>query len=439
MTMRHIISILLLICCVILPVDAKVKVVDSSSKRAPEWNNGTSEESIIASTVSEISLDDAKRRAVEQIKIKVIESIAQNINHSSLSKIEQKSGDEDSFTDEFKSALLLNSAKLPFISGISESKIEAFYWAVHEDSKSKSRSYIYSIKYPLKHAEVEEFIRKFELLDNEKAQELEMLEEGYANLSSIDNISEAISKCEELDAYFFDSARRAKVKSVKEKYTSLYSRISVVTRSEELGRATVALQIGDRVISATSSPTARYDREAIHNLKITPMAGSFEISYDPTFCEERLPYVISLSVPVGVRRVNHEITFTKSEKSDLKIQPEGVVTLTAQQIAERSLTNIQINLDLLVEGLPANTPITVNKITLRVPNLKDEIYCDKVMTSYVEQNRVDVTLVATTTIATTGEKSGSTIKLLSGEISGYYGSEKRAFNSKFSRSYRCNW
>ncbi|MFI3306389.1 MAG: hypothetical protein R3Y68_07750 [Rikenellaceae bacterium] len=431
--------LLLLLATSVSSAEAKFKVVESSSKRAPEWHNGASEEFVITSSVSEISIEDAKRRAVEQIKVKFIESVAQNINYTSMSRIEQRSGDEESFSDDFKSILLLNSAKLPFISGISESKITDFYWAVSEDRSTDRCNYIYSIKYPLSHAEVNEAVQRFEEIDREKSQELEMLQDILNNLDCVDEIADGATKCEELEGYFFDSTRKSAAASLRKRYLSLYDRICIVTQYEELGSAYIALQIGDRELSTTRPPTARYDREMIQNLQITPFDGRFEVSYDPTYCDEQIPYTITLSVPVGNRRESHEITFTKSKSEQQRIQPDGVVTLTAQQIENLTLSNIQLNFNLLVEGLPANTPVTVESVTLRVPNLKDEIYCDRVAAKFVGDNRFALTALCSTTIATNGEKSNTTIKLLSGEITGYYGAEKRAFKSMFSRSYRCNW
>lgn len=434
---RGIIFILLLLFSA--EVSGKIKVVESSSKKVPVWYNGAAQESIITSSVSDISIDDAKRRAIEQIKMKIVESIAQNINSTTFSKIEQKSGDEDSFSDEFKSVILLNSAKLPFISGISENKIESYYWEVNEDSKTKKRNYVYSLKYPFSHADAEELIKRFEALDQEKSQELEMLDMGYAHVSSVEEIADALLKCEELKSYFFDATRKSAVSTLKAKYTSLYNSFTFVTKSEELGRAYVTLQIGDRPIATSQSLKANYDKAVIQNLQVVPRDGGFEISYDPQFCEDDLPYVITLNYTAGSRHLSHSVTFTKSRASKVRIQPQGVVTLTAQEISSSSLTNIQLNIDLMVEGVPQGTPISVDVVTLRVPTLKDELYTNKLSVKYVSDNQVSLMGLSSTTIALTGEKSGSTIKILTGEITGRYGADNKAFKSKFTLPYGCNW
>lgn len=434
---RLILCVLLL--CGIHYAEAKVKVVESSARQAPEWRGGAEEESIITSSMSDISLEDAKRRAMEQVKVKMIESIAQNINYTSLSKIEQTSGDVNSFSDEFKSALLLNTARIPFISGISESKITDFYWEVREDKALGTRQYLYTIKYPLTHAQVEEYVAEFERIDTAWAQELEMLDSGYYNLSSIDEIGEAISKCSELEGYFFDAVRKRSASELKMKYSALYGRISVVTKREALGEAFIALQIGDRAVSATTTPIAQYDKELIQNLQIVPRDGGFELLYDPQYCRDDIPYIIKLSFVVGSRRVAHEVTFTKSSKLKVRLQPQGTVTLTAQNIKQTVIEGVQFQMDLMVEGLPANTPITVDVVTLRVPNLKDEFYFNKVSAKYVGSGKVTLLGLFVTPTATTGEASAATIKLLTGELSGYYGVDKTPFNSKFSRTYNCNW
>ncbi len=439
MIMKHILCMLLLLCSM-SETQAKERVVESSAKKAPVWYDGTAEESIITSSISDDSIDDAKRRAMEQVKIKIIESVAQNINYTTLSKIEQKSGDESKFVDEFKSALMVNAAKLPFLSGISESKIEESYWAIHEDKESKKRKYIYSIKYPLKRSEMEKLIRTFEKSDREKAQEMEMLEEGYHNLANVDYIGDAIAKCGELEAYFFDSGRRAQVASLKSRYQSLYSRISVATQYEELGIAYVVLKIGDREIGASQPPMAKYDKSVITNFKVATKDGGFEVSYDPKFCEKNLPYVITLSFTVGGRRIAHEVTFTRSNDMEVSIKPQGTVTLTAQEVAEnKSITNVQIALDLAIKGGVAARGVTIDVVTLKVPTLKDEIYCNKFTTKSSGSNTLSLLGISETTIALTGEKTGGVIKILEGEISGYYGDKRVPFKSNFKLPFGCNW
>ncbi len=433
---------LLLALALVEPAAAKIKVVESSSKEPPAWYIGAVQDAIITSAMSTVSVDDAKQNAVSQIRVKVVESIAQNINYSAFSKIEQKSGDENSFSDEFKQALLLNTAKLPFISGISESKISEFYWQVTQDTKSKIFSYTYSLKYPLPQDELKAFIAQFEAIDKQKVEQLERLESDYSYIADVADIGEAINECAELDTYFFDRERRAKVATVRGRYSSLYDRITSVTSDEELGRAMIVLRIGDKPISSSQKPYARYDRDAITNLSIVPCEGGFEVSYDTKYCQRDIPYVINLSIPIGGRRLSHQITFTKEHDDDpgqVKIAPQGVVTLTAQDIKEGSIGGVQIEMDIQAKGLQANESITVTTVVLTLPDLKDDIYCNKLSTRYTDKERLTSMGLCGSTIARRGGKSSATIKLLQGEIQGYYGKGNTPFKVKFSRSYRCNW
>lgn len=416
---------------------AKVKVVESSAKKAPVWFFGSEKEAIIASSNSDISLEDAKRRVMEEVKVKMIESVAQNINFSSFSKIEQKSGDENSFSDEFKSALLVNSAKIPYISGISESKIEGFYWEISEDSETKKRSYVYSIKYPMPQAEIEKMIDEFKKKDAEMQQELEMLQSSSANVASIEQIYDAVQLSTTLADYFFDSTRRGQASNLRSKFMDLYSRITVVTAEQSLGSAIVELKMGSKKITSSKAPTLIYDREMIQDVAIVPYEGGFKLTYDARFCQEDLPYTITLRLNIGQRRVEHKVSFTRRAGAEFELYPQGTITLTAQNIESGKLTTLQLNMKLHAEGVDGD--LHIEKITLKVPNLVDELYFDKINANGSSKGEYTVLAIMPSSAALSGAASSSTVKILSGEMSGYYGAKRERFSETFSRPYSCNW
>ncbi len=438
--MRKIIFILLLLCC-IEPSSAKIKVVESSSKQVPVWYNGTVEEFIISSTISDISLDDAKRRAMDQVKVKVIESVAQNISHTIYSEVIQRSGDVNSFSDEVQSVLLLNSANLPFISGISESKVEESYWSITEDTSTGKRNYIYSLKYPFSHHDARVLVATFKELDETMSERLKHLEQLYESVSSVEEIFESISKCGELERYFFDATRRAAVESLKERFSSLYSQIMIVTQSERLGWARIVLKIGDREVSSAHSPNVKYDRVTIQDLHVTHRNGGLEVSYDPQFCDENLPYIITLNFKIGSRMLSHDITFQKGDDIEIKLQPQGVVALSAQTITSTSLTSVKVSFDLKFEGLPQSTPIVVDDVTMRMPSLRDEFNWSSPSVRYIADGVLKVEGLNDSTISLSGDPSNTLVKLLSGEVIGHYELEGKMtpFRAKFSLPYSCNW
>ncbi|MEG2318129.1 MAG: hypothetical protein RSB85_04735 [Rikenellaceae bacterium] len=147
--------LLLSIISISISATAQVKIVDRSAKKAPVWYGGAQSEYIITSSEAS-SLERAKEMVMENVRKQIIQAVALNVKESTASNISQTSNGSDivNFLDSFTSSSSTQSANLPFLKGVSPSKIEDFYWEKRFNKSTGETSYIYSIKYPLPRLEL---------------------------------------------------------------------------------------------------------------------------------------------------------------------------------------------------------------------------------------------------------------------------------------------
>ena len=207
-----------------------IKVLDRSASKAPVWLDGTQEEFVITSAIAD-DLETARNQCLDNVRSKIIESVAQNVQFGTESRMAQSidnSGVAD-FTDQFTSMLKTQSANIPFIQGISVSKIADFYWEKRMDKKTKEVTYLYAIKYPFPRIELKKMTREFEQRDREMVTRYNTLEQGIDSIASLEQIDRAIEDLNPLISYFFDDVRKQAATSLQVNYRKLYDQIVIET------------------------------------------------------------------------------------------------------------------------------------------------------------------------------------------------------------------
>ncbi|MDE7025006.1 MAG: hypothetical protein K2O88_03895 [Paramuribaculum sp.] len=133
---------------------AKTKVIEKSAKKVPEWVYDPGEGYMLV-TVDAPSLSKAQDLAMEMLTERIIESVATNVSTSTVSEISHTSSNgEISEQETFNRSARLRSANLPFLKGISHTKIQGVYWAKVRDENSKREWIEYSIRYPFSKADL---------------------------------------------------------------------------------------------------------------------------------------------------------------------------------------------------------------------------------------------------------------------------------------------
>ena len=230
----------------VVSLSAAVKVVERSSKKAPVWLNTMETEYIITSAVAD-DLERAKALCMDNIRTQVIESVAQNVQSSSASTLSQEtmtSGITD-FVDNFSSTFKTQAATVPFLTGISASKAEDYYWEKRQDKDTGEITWLYSIKYPFPRIELKRLVDIFDTNDRKMVARYEQLRAEYDDIESVEQIDKAVSDLKPLIDYFFDDVRKGDALTLQRNYSALYGRIFLSEVSSRPGEYVYRLMLGD--------------------------------------------------------------------------------------------------------------------------------------------------------------------------------------------------
>jgi len=103
------------------------KVIEKSGKQ-PKWLNGIEKDYVIV-VGSGATVQDAQQNALMSIKERIVSSVAENVvAKSELRKEESNVNNVSTFLEKFATQTNSQSGKVPFLQGISLSKVEEFYW-----------------------------------------------------------------------------------------------------------------------------------------------------------------------------------------------------------------------------------------------------------------------------------------------------------------------
>ena len=162
------ITVALLFCMGTVSLFAQAyKVVEKSDKKAPVWYESAESGYIVASAETG-SMEEARQQCLESVKRQIIQAVAQNVEFSDSHVVKQTSGSGDritEFVDQYMAEGSTRAASLPFIKGISLSKVDGSYWEKRRDKKSGKITYAYAIRYPFPESEHKALVRQFEEQD----------------------------------------------------------------------------------------------------------------------------------------------------------------------------------------------------------------------------------------------------------------------------------
>ncbi|MFR9566625.1 MAG: hypothetical protein SNH13_05145 [Rikenellaceae bacterium] len=436
--MKKSIFLLLSLLMVGVSYGANYKVTSRSERKVPVWVGGNETGYFILSTVSAVSLDDAKSKLMEQVKLRYIESIAQNISHRSASLTSQKTtNNRDSFRDEFISSLKVNSANVPFLKGISQSKISDVYWEVRSEKGSGVVSYNYSIRYPAPKEELDRLVREFDRRDEEMVHKYNLLKGDLAMVNSLGQIAQCIAECKTLESYFFDQTRKGSASELQKLYSSLYDQITLSTTREELGLAVVEMRLNGRKLNSTLRPTLKYDKGIIGSVSLSTQSGEYTLSYDPSLCREGLPYSIEMVFTIGARRVVHAVHFTYT-KNSVSLEGVGRVALVADSCEDGLLSGVSVTVNLETKGI--NGVLNIGAISLSVAGVEGMINIYQPFKVNVSDGTFSLRFKHEGELKiASNSHSSSTIRVVRGEIRGSYGTKAEPFRKSITLPYDCNW
>lgn len=411
---------------------AKIKIVERSSKKAPEWVNATQKDYIITSAIAS-QLNDAKEQCFNDIRKTIIEAVAQNVKSSSQNTIQQTSIDEgiSQFLDSYTSTFQTEAAQLPYLTGISESKAEDSYWEKRQDTETKEISYLYSVKYPFPSLEVKKLVRKFLEQDKAMEEQLFTLEKLYEDVRSIKDIDKAITDLKPLIEYFFDPIRQEKAKSLQQNFQNLYRQIILKEIKNELGEYVFTFTLDEHPILVPQRPILK--SETLSQLRAELINGQWHVFYNHETCDPSETNSGEIIFTIGGKKMTH-MFYADIASKNTRIVPIREIHVEAKQQSDSTVSDLSILMTIKVDS---DSGYYLRNMTLHIPGLATPVYIKNINIRLQAGNTQNIQLVYPQAIRII-EKQSFRNNILQGtlEISNEKGQIQQVH---FSLPFQANW
>lgn len=350
---------------------AQIKVKEASASKKPVWVGSTQNDYIVTSAINP-DMEKAKNQCMDNVRKYIIESVAQNVKSSDISTIDQESVNSGvvSFLDKYAYTYQTEAAKVPFMTGVSVSKIEDFYWEKQVDKKSGAVNYLYSIKYPFPRLELKKLVDEFRTRDEQMEAKLSELEQGFGNITSVEQIDKAVNDMPVLIEYFFDDTRKNSAKALSRNYANLYNNLSIHRSDDQLGKEIITLRLDGRPISYSKAPVLK--SETLAQLQASEQDAAWIITYDYSACDPTGTNAIDVLWKAGPKSVKTKL-FVDIAKDTPKIRPQKDIQLDAKVKNGSQVSDIAVRLSVMVDD---QKPYTITNLVLDVPELGQPLNCD---------------------------------------------------------------
>lgn len=285
------------------------KVVEKSDKKAPVWYESAESGYIVASAETG-SMEEARQQCLESVKRQIIQAVAQNVEFSDSHTVKQTSGNGDritEFVDQYMAEGSTRAASLPFIKGISLSKVDGSYWEKRRDKKSGKITYAYAIRYPFPESEHKALVRQFEEQDRAMEDLIKKMEEHISDISSVEEIDQCITKMRPAVEYFFDKTRREWAEGVVQNYRKLPTFITAEGKSDCKDAYIVSLFIKGKKITTAAMP--KLTSNCASQLKAVPCGEDILITYNSEDCLEDEENFVELTFKMPGKSLKHKFYF----------------------------------------------------------------------------------------------------------------------------------
>lgn len=298
--------ILLAAAMMTLTASAQFKIVESSDKKAPDWI-GDAEKGYLIVSAEGATLDEVKNKCLEQVKLQMLESVANNIEYSTETLVSQITSGEDVQSNiDFKMQGRTSVANLPYISGVSMAKATASYWAKYYDKKTRETRYAYHLKYRFGPAQQQELKDQFQELDDKMAEVLEKYDgKEDENVASVDDIDRIVAELEVAKTYFFDRTRQTRAQQIQNLYKGLYQKIVIEHKMGE-GCFIVYLRLGKTLLNVKGAPKLTASCASQLDAKLQKN-GAYLVTYSTEDCIEDDHNTIEVVFSIKGRKMKKSI------------------------------------------------------------------------------------------------------------------------------------
>lgn len=262
------------------------KVLDKSDKKAPAWYESSEADYLIASA-EEADMETARQKCLASIRLQIIQAVAQNVEFSEKTFMKQTTGNGDEITEfinTYTAEGSVQAASVPFLKGISLTKVQGSYWEKRQDKKTKAITYACAVRYPFPKAELNALVREFDRRDKEMEDKLTEIEGKMNEMQSVEEIDQTVNRLQPVVAYFFDKTRKERAQGVLNGYRKLSTYISVEGKKSGESEYTMWLNLQGRKITASVVPTLKSN--CASQLQAVVRGQDIVVTYDNIDCLE---------------------------------------------------------------------------------------------------------------------------------------------------------
>jgi len=345
------------------------KIIEKSGKQ-PKWVNNLERDYIIT-VGSGATSQEAQQNALTMVKERIVSSVAENVKAKTELKKEEANYNNNIsvFLEKFASQTTTESGKVPFLQGISLSKVQEFYW---EKLQRKDRSvfFNYHIKYPFPEMELNKLVYDYKTRDAELTKQLEDLIAQTETVESVEQVEKNIGELKVLIDYFMDGRKNQAELGIT-KYQSLLASIELVEVESNLGELKYALRLGTRTISTVKKPITK--SECARVTSTINNQTNWLVKYDYANCYEdpennilvkyrfgnsdvQKKFYFDISVNKASIFVNEPFHFTTTTKGESSIDASVLdMTVVSKYDAPFTIEKVVIELKgltpLVIEGI----------------------------------------------------------------------------------------
>ncbi len=408
---------------------SQVSVVESSGRK-PDWVNSLQKDYIIASG-SASDINNAQQNALNMIKERIVNSVAERVRTTSDVKIEEKNFNNEinRFLESYTRTTTTETGQVPYLQGISLSRAEDYFWEKTRNRNTGQEIYNYHIKYPFSDMELQKLVIDFNMRDKQLSIRLDEILEKIDHITKLEDIEKYINELRVLSGLFTDSRKDLAQLGIT-RLQNIYKNVNFEILEHRQGILKYRLKLNNQLIETSQRP--RLNSECAR-IKATQSIDDFTmINYDYSDCYEDINNYIKVAYRFGNHSVEENFSFDITADK-VEVFVNDPINFSALQRSEDVIEKANINMSVVSKY---DSPFTIERVILEFRNHSPVMISNIGQTfsgsgnHFLQMETTQNLQIETTTT------QGSGVNMISGQI--FYRAEKTGENKTY-RIYNVNY
>jgi septum formation topological specificity factor MinE len=324
-------------------VSAQKKLIEKSQRKKPDWVNAVMSNYIIMSARA-ITLEEAKRQIIPNIRKEIINSVAVYVQSSNTSTLINKNDNGMiSTVEQFVMESHSESADIPMIKDLSLSHADDFYWEKFKDKQSGEVTCVYHVKYPFSQAKRQKIVQAFNEQDARMEVLLKKVQSERETLSTTKQLYDNLNTLAKLRKYFPDN--RKEMADLEYKfYSDLLQNIHI----DVLEKSTQKIQFA--VVSNNRKMRISEDIKlsSSFGIKMNPLTenkGTYTLEYSD---EGSLKYgekYIEIELFIKNKKLYKKLILNSTEKTSKITSVRNIHAVFEREAEQLNLVSVQLGVD----------------------------------------------------------------------------------------------